>query len=124
MLPGTLDPRWEASGFEEQSLHTSDMAEGRRRSWRTTVILSAVLAGPALGDEPVTFEARVVAVVRSTDVPATIAVIRLHHAKAEELAATLSGVLPPDVKVVPDIPTNSLIVSVRGASLAEPMDRE
>ncbi len=128
--PGLSHPSWDPgshvgarSSRGEPSVR-ADMAAGHRRCWRTSVLLSAVLAGPAWGDEPFTFEDRVVAVVRSTDVPATITVIRLHHAKAEELAATLRRALPPDVTVVPDVPTNSLIISVPGASLVEPMDSE
>jgi hypothetical protein len=38
-------------------------------------------------------------------------VIRLKHAKAEQLAETLSHILPPGITVVPDRPTNSLVVS-------------
>ena len=52
--------------------------------------------------------------------PATIAVIRLYHAEAEELAATLARLLPPDVRVVPDVPTNSLIVVIAGVPFGTP----
>jgi type II secretory pathway component GspD/PulD (secretin) len=38
-------------------------------------------------------------------------VIRLKHAKAEQLAETLRAILPPGVTLVADPPTNSLIVS-------------
>ncbi len=89
------------------------------------MLVFAMLAGPALGERDVSpLEERIVAVALSADPPWTIMVIRLRHAKAEELAATLRRVLPPDVKVVPDVPTNSLIVSVPSASPVEPIDPE
>ncbi|MGI9590619.1 MAG: secretin N-terminal domain-containing protein [Myxococcota bacterium] len=88
-----------------------------------SVLLLALLAGPAWGeDDPLTFQDRVVAVVRSAEGPRTITVIRLHHAKAEELAVTLEGLLPRSVTVVPDVPTNSLIVSLPAAPPLVPVD--
>lgn len=94
------------------------MAPRRLRS----VLLLVLLAGPAWGDDPLTFQDRVVAVVRSAEGPRTITVIRLHHAKAEELAVTLEGLLPRSVTVVPDVPTNSLIVSLPAAPPLVPVD--
>lgn len=41
----------------------------------------------------------------------TIAVIKLHYARAEELAPVLEAVLPPTVTITPYPPTNSLIIS-------------
>lgn len=101
------------------------MRAPRRTRWTASALLFVLFAAPAWGGgDPVTFEDRVVAVVRAAEVPATITVIRLHHAMAEELAVTLSRVLPADVKVVPDVPTNSLIVSVPGTSPVRPVDPE
>ena len=40
-----------------------------------------------------------------------IKVVRLHYARAGELAHTLSWVAPPWVRIVPYFPTNSLIIS-------------
>ena len=48
----------------------------------------------------------------------TITVIRLKHAKAEHLAATLGPILPPGVTIVPDRPTNSLLISGPSSALA------
>jgi len=45
-------------------------------------------------------------------------VIRLKHAKAEHLAATLGPILPPGVTIVPDRPTNSLLISGPSSALA------
>ncbi len=78
----------------------------------------ALLAGPAgpatgqgaAGDAP-TYEERIAGVVRSSALASEITVIRLYHRDAEEMAETLRGILPPEVTVVPDVPTNSLIVS-------------
>jgi hypothetical protein len=41
--------------------------------------------------------------------PSALTVIRLKHAKAQELADTLSGILPPGTTLVADPRTNSLI---------------
>lgn len=93
------------------------MTAARRRRWGVNLLLVAMLAGPAWGeDDPLSFEERVVAVVRQSGQPSTIMVIRLYHAEAEVLAATLNQVLPPGTTVVPDPPTNSLIVSTWGNS--------
>ncbi len=90
-----------------------------------SALLLALLAGPAWGeDDPPNFEDRVVAVVRSAEGPRTITVIRLHHAKAEELARTLERLLPRSVYVVPDVPTNSLIVSLPAGPPLQPVDSE
>ena len=75
------------------------------------MLVFGVLAGPALGERDVpTLEERIVAVAHSADPPWTIMVIRLRHAKAEGLAATLGPSLSPGITVVPHPPTNSLII--------------
>jgi hypothetical protein len=51
----------------------------------------------------------------------TYTVIRLEHAKAEQLAATLGRILPPDVTVVPDRPTNSLIIRAPSSQPPQPI---
>lgn len=53
------------------------------------------------------------AVPCDAEVPWRVTVIRLKHAKAEQLAETLSGILPPGMTVFPDSRTNSLIVSAQ-----------
>ena len=58
-----------------------------------------------------TFEDRLLAVVRSTEHPAEIMVIRLRHANALEVANTLRRLAPSGVTVVPDLPSNSLILT-------------
>jgi len=50
----------------------------------------------------------------------SVKVIRLKHAKAEELAETLSQILPPGITVVPDPRTNSLIISTRPSPTGRP----
>jgi hypothetical protein len=47
-------------------------------------------------------------------------VIRLKHAKAQELADTLSGILPPGTTLVADRRTNSLIISAPSSPPAKP----
>ncbi len=83
---------------------------------KTYASLAAVIVlstpAPAWADSDAAgFRERVAAVVRSSDPPTTIMVIRLWHAEAEELAHTLRPILPPGVTVVPHSPTNSLIFS-------------
>ncbi len=56
------------------------------------------------------------AFAQSSDVPETepgwtIAVIKLHYARAEEVALVLQAILPPTVTITPYFPTNSLIIS-------------
>ena len=41
----------------------------------------------------------------------TIEVVPLDYAKAEEVAYTLSGIAPPGVRVIPYVPTNSLLIA-------------
>jgi hypothetical protein len=75
------------------------------------LLVFAILAVPAFGQrEVLTLEERIRAVVHSADPPRTIMVMRLRHAEAEELAATLAPSLPPGITVVPHPPTNSLII--------------
>jgi hypothetical protein len=99
------------------------MAAGRRLG-AAGLLLAALLDGPAWGGEDtLTFQERLVAVVRQSEPPATIAVIRLHHRDAEEMAALLRPALPPGTTVVPDPPSNSLIVTVQpvpGATATRP----
>jgi hypothetical protein len=85
---------------------------GRRRvRCISSLLVFAILAGPALGERDVpTLEERIRAVVHSTDPPRTIMVMRLRYAEAEELAETLAPSLPPGITVVPHPPTNSLII--------------
>jgi general secretion pathway protein D len=52
----------------------------------------------------------------------TVKVIRLNYAWADELAYTLSWVAPPWVRIVPHIPTNSLIISGPPAMVDELVD--
>jgi type II secretory pathway component GspD/PulD (secretin) len=40
-----------------------------------------------------------------------IEVVPLQYAKAEEVADTLAWITPPGVRIVPYLPTNSLIIS-------------
>jgi len=49
----------------------------------------------------------------------TVTVIHLDYADAEEVAALLSEIVPPGVRVVPYYPTNSLIVSGERAVIEE-----
>jgi hypothetical protein len=49
----------------------------------------------------------------------TATVIRLKHAKAAQLAETLGRILPPGMTVVPDRPTNSLIISAPSSPPAQ-----
>jgi type II/III secretion system protein len=46
-------------------------------------------------------------------------VVRLNYARAGELAYTLSWVAPPSVQIVPNYPTNSLIISGHPAAVEE-----
>ncbi len=88
------------------------MAAPQRGHWKPIVLLFALLAGPAWAQEEAsTLQERILAVSRATDDPSTITVIRLKHRKAEELAETLRRVVPSDVTIVADPPTNSLIIS-------------
>ncbi len=73
------------------------------------------------GQRDPTLEERVLAVSRATDDPSAIMVIRLQHAKAEELANTLRRVVPSGVTVVADPPTNSLIISGPAPAAARPV---
>jgi len=50
-------------------------------------------------------------VERAVPTETTIEVVPLKYAKAEEVAYTLSFVTPPGVRIVPYLPTNSLIIS-------------
>jgi general secretion pathway protein D len=43
--------------------------------------------------------------------PSIIEVVPLQYARAEEVAATLAGVSPPGVRIIPYPPTNSVIIS-------------
>jgi len=54
----------------------------------------------------------------------TIKVIRLKHAKAEQLAKTLGPALPPGMTVVPDRPTNNLIISGPSSAYKPPLGPE
>ena len=60
----------------------------------------------------------------ASEAPWTVTIVRLKHAKAEDLAATLSRILPPGVTVVPDRPTNSLLISAPSSALSPPIAPE
>jgi len=51
-----------------------------------------------------------------------IKVVRLTHAPADELAYTLSWVAPPSVRIVPYLPTNSVIIAGDPAVVEELVD--
>jgi hypothetical protein len=77
-----------------------------------SALLSALLAGPAAGEADTAAPGDSVSgEPRAAAEPWTIRVIRLEHAKAEQLAETLARVLPPGTTLVPDRPTNSLLIS-------------
>jgi general secretion pathway protein D len=64
-------------------------------------------------------------IVRADRVPPeafTVKVVPLEHARAGELAYTLSWVAPPSVRVVPYYPTNSLIISGHPAAVEALVD--
>ncbi|MGH7288141.1 MAG: secretin N-terminal domain-containing protein [Myxococcota bacterium] len=58
------------------------------------------------------------------DEPWTVTVIRLKYAKAEQMAATLDRILPPGMTVVPDRPSNSLIIAGPSSPPALPIAPE
>jgi hypothetical protein len=98
------------------TLDTIDVMAWQRKRWRSTVVLLLTsLPGPTWAETDAAPKERAPAVSRVAEEPWTVTVIRLKHAKAEQLAATLDRILPPGTTVVPDRPTNSLIIS--GSSL-------
>jgi len=64
------------------------------------------------------------AIACDTEASRTIQVIRLKHAKAEQLAETLGRALPPGMTVVADRPTNSLIISGPSSAAGPPIAPE
>lgn len=85
-------------------------------------VTGAKPAAPPLGpgDVPTPAEGTSAALC-DAGAPWTIMVIRLEHAKAEELAETLGRILPPGMTVVPDPRTNSLLISATSSPPAEPI---
>ena len=106
-------------------LDTIDVVAWPRKHWRLTVVLFLTsLPGPAWAETDAAPEERAPAVSRVAEQPWTVTVIRLKHAKAEQLAATLDRILPPDTTVVPDRPSNSLIISGPSSPPARPIAPE
>lgn len=93
------------------------MREHQSRLLKAIFILSTILVGMAW-TEDVAFGAEQENMHEArSEFTSTILVIPLKYANAEELAATLTPILPPGVTVVPYSPTNSLIISSNPVAL-------
>ena len=84
------------------------------------LFLLALLPAPVSGETDAASEERTPTLFRCAEEPSALTVIRLKHAKAQELADTLSGILPPGTTLVADPRTNSLIISAPSSPPAKP----
>jgi type II secretory pathway component GspD/PulD (secretin) len=83
----------------------------RRQLSRTANTLKAAIALVVLAAPLVAFGQTSPPEAREAARPVVIKVVPLSYARAGELAYTLSLVASPRVRVVPYLPTNSLIIS-------------
>ena len=94
------------------------MSTRRRSRWACSGLLLAFLAGAARGEDAATPGKGSPDVSPANGEEWTFTVIRLKHARAQHLADTLGRILPPGMVVVPDPPTNSLILAGPSSSAA------